>query len=212
MNFRKVDWEGYTAESENKFANTPLPTSCSAEEKVFRQILSNAGRHHIPCGYVRDYSRPLPEVVRPLISERDQRRTDDPLNPAIKLLDRDRQQHIRQDAEDQWRSLRECSYRTTYAKRYWSWRQEVVSPTEYFNRLQWKNPFQHEGNPTSLQQAVHCLLYPTRSAIRRNLHLNHRVDPTCRPFDERGIIAAIRKAGSSIAQGSNGLTMLFPAT
>ena len=62
-NFRKVNWEGYTAESERKFANTLLPTSCSAEEKVFRQIICDARRHHIPCGYVNDYSGPLPEVV-----------------------------------------------------------------------------------------------------------------------------------------------------
>ena len=67
-------------------------------EKVFRSILGDAGRHHIPCGYVRDYCFPLPEVVRPLISERDQRRTDDPLDPATKLLDGDIQRHIRQEA------------------------------------------------------------------------------------------------------------------
>ena len=119
-NFCKDDWEGHTAESERKFDDTPLPTSCSAGEKVFRQILGDAGRHKIPCGYVRDYSCPLPEVVRPLILERDQRRTDDPLDPAIKLLDRDIQRLIRQDAQDQWRFLLKSSDRATNPKRYWS--------------------------------------------------------------------------------------------
>ena len=88
-NFCEADWQGYTAETERKFADTPLPTSCSAWEKVFRRILVDAGRYHIPCGYLRDQCSPLPDVVRPLISERDQRRTDDTLDPVIKLLDRD---------------------------------------------------------------------------------------------------------------------------
>ena len=41
-NFRKTDWEGFTIESERRFAETPLPTSCSAGEKVFRRILGDA--------------------------------------------------------------------------------------------------------------------------------------------------------------------------
>ena len=88
-NLRKADWEGFTAESERRFVETPLPTSCSAGEKVFRRILSEAGRHHIPCCHVRDYCGPLRDVVLPLITERDQRLTDDPLDPSIKLLDRE---------------------------------------------------------------------------------------------------------------------------
>ena len=53
-NFHKADWEGFTAESKRRFAETPLQTFCSAGEKVFRHIFSDAGRHHIPCGYVRN--------------------------------------------------------------------------------------------------------------------------------------------------------------
>ena len=46
------------------------------------QFLGDVGRHHITCGYVRDYCCPLPKFVRPFISERDQCRTDDPFDPA----------------------------------------------------------------------------------------------------------------------------------
>ena len=48
-------------------------------------------------------------------------------------------------------------------------------------------------------------------AIRRlmsDLHHHLRVVPSCRPFNERGITAAIRKASSSTAQGPDGLIML----
>ena len=78
-NFHKADWEGFTAEWERRFAETPLSTSCLAGEKVIWRILSDAGRYHIPYGYVRDYSGPLPDVVQPLIIERDHRNTDGPL-------------------------------------------------------------------------------------------------------------------------------------
>ena len=88
-NFHKADWEGCTAESERRFAVTPMQTSCSAGENVFLRILSDARRHHIPCGYVMGYCGPLPDAVWLLITERNQRCTDDPLDPAIKLLDRD---------------------------------------------------------------------------------------------------------------------------
>ena len=40
----------------------------------------------------------------------------------------------------------------------------------------------------------------------RDLH--HRVDPSYRLFNVRGVAAAIRKAGSSTAQGPDGLTLV----
>ena len=42
---------------------------------------------------------PLSDVVRPLIAKRDQRRSDNSLDPAIQLLDRDIQWHIRHQPE-----------------------------------------------------------------------------------------------------------------
>ena len=79
-NFWKADWEGFTAEAGRIFSETPLPTSCSVGEKVFR-------RHYIPCGYVRDYCVPLIEVVRPLyLRERPSPhgRSSGPCHPAAR--------------------------------------------------------------------------------------------------------------------------------
>ena len=45
--------------------------------------------------------------------------------------------------------------------------------------------------------------------LMRNIHHHHHlVDRSYRPFDVRGVAAAIRKAGSSAAQGPDGLTVL----
>ena len=38
---------------------------------------------------------------------------------------------------------------------------------------------------------------------------HHSVDPSGRPFDERGVAASIKKAGSSTAQGPEGHTVLY---
>ena len=65
----------------NGFSLRPLPTSCSAGEKVSWRILGHALRHHIPCGYVRVNCVHLSDVVRPLTMERDQHRNDDYLRP-----------------------------------------------------------------------------------------------------------------------------------
>ena len=113
-NFCKADWDGFTAETEKNFADTP----CWG--KSLQAYPRRRPEDTIPCGYVKDYCDPLPEVVRHLISERDQRCTDDPIDPAIKLLERDIQRHIRQEAQDQWRSLLESSDLATNPKHYWS--------------------------------------------------------------------------------------------
>ena len=42
----------------------------------------------------------------------------------------------------------------------------------------------------------------------RDIRRHHLVDPSYRPFDERGVSAAIRKASSSTAHGTDGLTVL----
>ena len=140
--FHKAGWKGFTAESERRFEETPLPTSCSAGEKLFCAILSDARRYHIPCGYVRDYCGPLLDVVRPLITERDQRSTDDPLtlpsasgpgHPAAHLPGSGR------PVEDSLGFLRPrhqsqaLLFSAAQARR-----PEVESPTKHLNRLREK--------------------------------------------------------------------------
>ena len=46
-------------------------------------------------------------------------------------------------------------------------------------------------------------------ALRRPMRDHHRVDPSGRPFDEKGVTAVILKAGSSTPQEPDGLTVLY---
>ena len=79
-------------------------TNLLRQKKIFRLILSNARKRHIPWGYIREYYGPLPKAVQPIIAERDQCNIDN----LLKLLDRDIQQHIRQEA-----GILDCSDRAT---------------------------------------------------------------------------------------------------
>ena len=78
---------------------------------------------------------PLPDAVRPLITERDLCCTDDPLDPTIKLLDWDSQWLIRQEAQDHLRTL--LALLVPLAQAGWQV-VEPPSPPKHLNRLQEK--------------------------------------------------------------------------
>ena len=90
-------------------------------------------------------------------------------------------------------------------------RQKVEYPTEYINRLRWKNLLQPEGDRTSLQQAIHRLLCPTRSGYQK---APEKPPP---PPPSGSLIQAVRREGHRSghceggllhSQGPDGLTML----
>ena len=60
-NFRKADWEGYTAEAERKFANTPLPTSCSALGKSLQADPRRCRKTPHPLWLCQGLERPSPQ-------------------------------------------------------------------------------------------------------------------------------------------------------
>ena len=211
-NFHKADWEGFTAESERRFAETLLPTSCSDGEKVIRGILSDAGRYYIPCGYVRDYCGPLPDVVRPIFTETDQRRTDDPLTLPSSC----------------WTGTSSGSFtRKRKTSGGPSWSPPTAPPIPSATSLRCKQGGKRSSPPPNSiafekkkhssskaiaqafnKQFTACSAQQDR-ALRRPMRGHHLVDSSGRPFDERGVTAVILKADSSTAHGPDGLTVLY---
>ena len=63
---------------------------------------------------------------RHLVAKRDQYCIDNHLHPAIKLLDRDIQWYIHQEAQDQWRILLDSSDCATNLQCYWSFLHKLV--------------------------------------------------------------------------------------
>ena len=141
--------------------------------------------------------------------ERDQSSIDNPFDPAIKLLDRGIQRHIRQE----WGSFltpptapQICSATSLSCA---NLRDEVEPPTNYLNRLRGKKTLLLEGNIcTDFQQAIHRLFGPSRSDLQIQkdiegpLPSRGQLIPAVR---QRSVAAAIRRAGSSTAQSPDGL-------
>ena len=153
-----------------------------------------------------------PEVVRPLISEIDQRRIDYSLKPAIKVLDRDIQWLIRQEAQDQWRSMLESSDSATNPScASWAARgliRVILHQIYQSPSMEKPNPVQRRLHEPSFSTTCFVQQDRTIRRLMKDHHRHHRVDPSYRPFDNRGVAASIRKAGYTTAQGPDGLTML----
>ena len=212
-NFQKANWAGFTEELERRFADVPPPRSCSEGEKVFRQLVCDASRHHIPSGYRKDYTGSLPADVRPLIAERDQRRREDPLDPQIQQLDILVQRCLRQKAQDQWQELLDSSDRTTNPRRYWSLMRKLsgkrASPPPNidieFGGKTHSGPKQiAKAFARQFTTSVPHRQNPAIRRLLRRIHRDHPVDHGLQFFTQPEVAAAIRGSGSSIAKGPDG--------
>ena len=54
-NLRKANWADFEQRSEDHFARTPLPASCSTGKKVWRRIIQRSSARSIPCGFRSDF-------------------------------------------------------------------------------------------------------------------------------------------------------------
>ena len=118
-------------------------------------------------------------VGRPLIAERDQRPINIFLIPAIKLLDRDTQQHIRQGVQNQWRILLDSSVRATSPQRFLSLLHKLGGkrssiPLNISIAIKGKNPLHLKG---------YCATQSYRSALSQ-LHSGYcsRLQSYCHSF------------------------------
>ena len=109
-NFRKANWDLFTAESENSYSNLPLPTSCAKGEKTFRQILQKASRRNIPRGNIPNFTQGLTQYAREMISERDDLRAADPTDPGIPRLESRIAWEVKRRKQEIWReTVESCS-------------------------------------------------------------------------------------------------------
>ena len=150
-----------------------------------------------------------------IIEVRDQRRIDNPHDPAIKLLDRDIQRHIRQELQDQWRILLKSSNSATNPSvTGFSSASCAASGRTRHQAFQSPSRKTHACSNAIVRafnsQFTDCSV-PQDQTLRRlmsKIYHHPRVDPSYRPFDERGVASAIKKAGSSTDQGHDRLTLL----
>jgi hypothetical protein len=118
-NFKHAKWGLYTSETEVLFDNTPLPTSCSAGEKKFHEILLVAARHHIPAEYRNDFIPGLSRESVDITKERDRRRELDRHDPVIAELNTQLSVLIISEAKLSWQEEAASSNPRANPKKFW---------------------------------------------------------------------------------------------
>ena len=81
-NFRKANWDEFTAHTEERFAAMEPPISCSTGEYLFRQVLREASNLFIPKGNIPNMIPNLSDSSKRLIRERDTIRAHSPTDPG----------------------------------------------------------------------------------------------------------------------------------
>ena len=152
-----------------------------------------------------------PSFLGSVITEGERVIIDDRLDPAMKLQDRDIQRHIRQEVQDQRRTLFESVLRiasSTTSATGSSCAGWVARGPHQISR----SPLR-EKKPTPVRRLLHKsfnMFRPTLSGTRRLIEAS-TATIVWTPYTGSstiGVGVAIRKVGSSVAQGPDGLTVL----
>ena len=215
-NFSKADWEGYRLETERLFRGATEPSLCSSGERIFRSILATASKHHIPAGFQRDPISQMPQDARPLIADRDARRSADPQDGQLPALEAQISQSIKTHNLNKWKELLQNSSRSANPARYWYLLRKMSGKKE---KLPPNQPISFGGstltNPKDIAQAFTRQFTSvvaktsdrnTRKVIRR-IKKNYKKAPPP-SFTTEEVKRAIKNTGNSTAIGPDGLTAL----
>ena len=94
INFAKADWTGFKAETEEMFAKATISNDVHKSEKTFRQIITTAAKHNIPCGRIPNVLNGIPSATARLVEERDNLRKEDPVTNSDRVKDLTREINI----------------------------------------------------------------------------------------------------------------------
>ena len=216
-NIRKARWPNYTAETELRFAREPPPTTCSAGEKRFRQILQTAAKHHIPAGYVRDRLETLPDEAKPLVRERDRLRTQNPSHPHIPQLNNQIAALISTSNRDKWKTAVESCNRTQDTGLLWKLIGTMTGKKPRIPPNQSITFNQNQLSDQNLIASAFCKQFttivqhtsdPEARRVRRQLLHDHPLDHDFSPFTAELVVKGIKESSNSTAAGPDDLTML----
>ena len=119
VNFRKADWPKYREEAEDLVSRLDPPTTCGAGEKVFREAILTASKHHIPAGYRKNYvPEKTPEVIQ-LQNRYDTLRGLNPQDPELEDLESEIKRTSAAASRSKWREYVESLNRRSNPRNYW---------------------------------------------------------------------------------------------
>ena len=217
MNFRRANWDSFQEETEVAFALTEPPTTCGSGEKVFRRILTTAGKHHIPSGHVPFMIPGLSTTAKRLIEERDELRSSSHSDPRILELNNRIQRDIDGTNRKIWIDKVEATSHKNNTSQFFS----IIRSLNGRNATTPPNqPIQFGHSILTLNREIACAFNkqfanvvphtsdPSARSIKRQLDNAHPLNPDASPFSSEIVQGAIRRSGNSRAAGPDGLTIL----
>ena len=215
-NMRKANWEAFWQETEERFGEVGLPPSCSAGEGIFRRILLDASRKHIPKGHIPNMIPNLSDQTKLLIRERDSLRSQTPTDPNIQNLNSQIQREISETNKQTWINRAEsCSHKFNVPQYFslirqlnGSHRQQPPNqPITFRNKTLTRNLETACAFNRQFTSIVRHTADPTSRQVKRRLAKLHPLDRAANPFSMQSVVTAIRNSGNSRAAGPDGLTI-----
>ena len=120
INFRKADWEAFTADSEEALSRQPPPTDVFAGELHFQRIITKTAANNIPAGCICEiWPYYLREAVA-LVEERDALQTTQLGYPCIATLMREINKEVTSYQRRKWEEFLDGVDLKKGASRLWS--------------------------------------------------------------------------------------------
>ena len=215
-NFRKANWEAFTAWTEERFAALEPPTSCSTGEGTFRRILLDATKQFVPKGNIPNMIPNLSDSTKRLIRERDTIRAHSPTDPRLPLLNQQVEEDINKTNQKTWIQRAEsCSHKHNPSQFFSLIKQlsgQTTKPTPnqpiFFNgKVSTRNGDIAGAFNRQFSNIVPHSSDPHSRLVKRELTRTHPLNPTSSPFSPDIVAEATRNSGNSRAVGPDGLTI-----
>ena len=217
VNFSRADWDGFNTELESLVRDLPRPSTCGKGEKLIRQAIQTASKHHIPAGYRKDFSPTKNREAESLEERYDDLRQQNPQDPSLEDLGQEIKRIRNESARDKWRTFIDSLDRRSNPKRFWNVLKGLSGSKKHVPPNQ---PIRFNGKfytkPTSISNRFNFQYTNLKThksskksrTVKRNLKSSHPLDPNFKPFTPVDVAAAIKRAKNSTAVGPDGISIL----
>ena len=120
INFRKADWEAFTADSEEAFSLQMPPTDVFAGKCHFRRIITKTAAKNIPAGCIHEIWPYYPREAVALAEEWDALQATQPGDSCIATLTREIDKEVTSYQRSKWEEFLDGVDFKKGASRLWS--------------------------------------------------------------------------------------------
>ena len=216
-NYKKANWRGYKNELESLVDQLPLPTSCASGEKAFRKVIQHAAKHHIPSGFVKNFTPGKSQEIIDLEQRFNSLRQANPQDPALPDLSREIREKTASTSRSRWRDFATSLDRRSEPRRLWTVMQRLSGkkksappnqPIKFGNRIYTKRSAITRRFNIQYSNVRPHSSSPIARKIKRKLDRTHRLNNNAPTFTLDNTVDAIKNAKHSTAVGPDGLCIL----